>query len=121
MIRSPLIGLSILLCTATAAQADPARDALACAGFWQANYDYEREVFLPIDVSDDWSDMARAGEAAARRLGATRIEATVAVTSQDMRPRLNAFLLGNDTGWFNSISRLCNRVLDREPEFAPFR
>ncbi|MEJ6389073.1 hypothetical protein [Gymnodinialimonas ulvae] len=105
----------------TSVVADPARDALACAGFWQANHRYEQQTFLAIDVDDTWASMAQAGAAAATRLGATRAAATVEATARDMAPRLRNFLNGGNRQWFEAISRLCNRVLDREPELAPFR
>ena len=123
MRRKPFVVLfaGTWLTIASPAQADPARDALACAGFWNANYLYERSVFLAVDVNETWSEMADAGMAAATRLGTENAAAVIRATSADMGPRLTAFLQGGDPQWFNSISRLCNRVLDREPELAPYR
>ena len=123
MRRKPFVVLfaGTWLTIASAAQADPARDALACAGFWNANYLYERSVFLAVDVNETWSEMADAGMAAATRLGAENAPEVVRATSADMGPRLAAFLQGGNRQWFNRISRLCNQVLDREPELAPYR
>ena len=116
-----LIALATSVLVTGAAWADPARDALACAGFWQANYDYEVELF-PDEAQPTWAEMARASEAAATRLGASNVQATVRATAEDMLPQLMDFVFHSEgRPWFRRMSRLCGAVLDREPELAPYR
>ncbi len=123
-----VLAFSIVLCPSFAnpAAAETAAKAAQCAAFNYANWDYEVEFFSEEDRSPEWKEQARGFERVALRLGMTKsaINADIRAKRSVLKKLVTDFVFLEDPKTrrtFNSVSRICNKIIQTAPEMEAFR